>query len=66
MIVPIKQIFRVRYISPVTTTFFFFILILAILSPLTGMGQPFQRNFGNTLDNGFTKVIQDGSNYYIL
>lgn len=49
-----------------TTTFFFFILILAILFPLTGMGQPFQRNFGNTLDNGFTKVIQDGTNYYVL
>lgn len=28
--------------------------------------QDFQRVYGNTLDNSFTKVIQDGANYFVL
>ena len=40
-------------------------LFFTILISISSYAQ-FQRNFGTSLDNSFSKVIQQGTNYYIL
>jgi|GEM_PF-1039591 len=40
--------------------------ILALLPFTQIMSQDFQRSYGASFNNTFTKVIQDGSNYYVL
>lgn len=47
--------------SGLSCLFCFFLILI----PDKGTAQ-FQRNFGNSLDNSFSKVIQDGSNFYVL
>ena len=42
-------------------TFLFFLFVVYLSSYAQ-----FQRNFGTSLDNSFSKVIQSGTNYYIL
>ncbi|MBP7238726.1 MAG: T9SS type A sorting domain-containing protein [Saprospiraceae bacterium] len=43
------------------------ILCILALAPVTTIiGQDFQRAYGTTFNNAFSKVIQDGSNYYVL
>lgn len=47
-------------------------ILLQVLLPVFSLtaaiclGQDFQRLYGTNLDNSFSKVIQDGSNYYVL
>lgn len=42
------------------------IVVLIIVSGNPILAQSFQRAFGTSLDNSFTKVIKDGSFYYVL
>lgn len=41
-------------------------VIFALLPTTPTISQDFQRLYGTSLDNNFTKVIQHGSNYYVL
>jgi len=46
--------------------FIFFIHIFLAFIPNEGNSQSFQRFYGNTQDDSFSKVIKDGANYYVL
>src|SRR6187401_3341687 len=48
-----------------TSLFFSLVIIICWSSTLT-FSQNFQHLYGTGLDNSFSKVIKDGSNYYIL
>ncbi len=48
------------------TALFFSLLVLLSLPVSLTFSQNFQRLYGTTLDNSFSKVIPDGSNYYVL
>lgn len=39
---------------------------LILIFQSVGFTQIFQRNYGTPLDNSFSKVIKDGSDYYVL
>lgn len=40
--------------------------IVLLLLPVNGFTQAFQRIYGTSLDNSFSKVIPDGTEYYVL
>ncbi|HZV44239.1 MAG TPA: hypothetical protein VFF90_07165, partial [Saprospiraceae bacterium] len=48
------------------TSLFFSLVIIICWSPTLTFSQNFQHLYGTGLDNSFSKVIKDGSNYYIL
>ncbi|MGB4847997.1 MAG: hypothetical protein WBP41_08780, partial [Saprospiraceae bacterium] len=45
----------------------FLTLCLLVITPVAkSLAQDFQRAYGTSLDNSFSKVIKDGTNYYVL
>lgn len=61
--------FQLLILQTMKTSFLltlFFLIFLMLNFQLDGSAQVFQRNFGTTLDNSFSKVLKDGTDYYVL
>ncbi|MBI5916461.1 MAG: T9SS type A sorting domain-containing protein [Bacteroidetes bacterium] len=55
-----------KYSSYKIASLTFAFTFLLLLPSTRNLAQDFQRDYGTSLDNSFSKVIQDGTNYYVL